>query len=97
MQFEISEERKENAFAVCFICAPEFPDRKPYKPGVNRLVVVAANDDGGKWGFIILTKEEKELIGDQLLEMEAPVDTWFWCQDFSRVCPACGTALGVED
>ena len=84
MQFEISEERKENAFAVCFVPAPMFPDRKPVKDGVNRLVVVAANDDGGKWGFVALEKGEKEMIGDLLLKMEAPTDTWFWCQDFGR-------------
>ena len=84
MRFEISADRKENAFAVALVCAPEFPGRRPCRPGVKRVIVVAPNDDWGRRGFITLTKDEKEMISDRLVEMEAPVGTWFWCQDFGK-------------
>lgn len=68
------------AFAVMLREAPAFPDQKGVKPiDVQPLVVVAANDDGGSWGWVNLDKNEKEVVGDALLNFGAGLDAWYWC------------------
>jgi len=79
MKISISETREENTFAVALVEAPPAPNKKPYKDGVHR-VVVAASDLSGEWILVNLTPREREMIESALLEMEAPSDTWLWCQ-----------------
>jgi hypothetical protein len=81
MTATISTERSHpSSFAVMLRNAPPFPDGKDTKPiDVQPLAVIAANDDGGKWGWASLDQEEKNIVGDALVAYGAGVDTWYWC------------------
>ena len=77
----ISTSRHDDGmFAVRLHPAPSFPDDQPTKPiDVQPFVLIAANDDGGAWGWVNLNQEEKELIGQQLLDDHRP-GHWYWCK-----------------
>lgn len=80
---KITKTREVNhAFAVMVIAVPSLPDDKPCKDIVRipLLAVIAANDDGGKWGFVNLNQDEKHCIGDMLLDLEIPVGEWVYCE-----------------
>lgn len=44
------------------------------------MAVAAVNDDRDEWGYIGLTIDEKNCIGDALMDFEAPAGQWLWCQ-----------------
>lgn len=84
-KFVISKEREnELAYAVCRIEVPPMPNGKPFKEDVrgNGFAVLAANDDGHKWGFITMNAKEKEAIGDQLRDLGIEPGVWVWCSEF---------------
>lgn len=70
---------KEKRFAVMLHPAPLFPDSQPPKTGVEPLAVFAANDDNGGWGWVNLNQEEKDCIGQGLLDSDAEIGKWYWC------------------
>ncbi len=73
---------KENAFSVMLVAAPDFPNNGPIKDIVRqpKKIVIAANDDGGKWGWIGLSGAEKHCIGDKLVELGVPDNEWRYCE-----------------
>ena len=81
MHCTISKERNhENAFAVCILPTPEFPMDKPSKCYVQKLAVIAANDDKGAWGFVTLKEDEKDCIGFAMMQFRAETGRWYWCE-----------------
>lgn len=81
MHCKITKTREhKTAFAVMLRNTPPFPDDKPLKNGVKKFAIIAANDNKNAWGWVSLSKKEKELIGDALLENDAIVDQWYWCE-----------------
>lgn len=82
---EISDERTdENSFCVMLLPVPPFPSNLPHNDIVRNPLqaVIAANDDGGKWVFVVLEPEEKHCIGDKLNEIGVREGEWKYCNLF---------------
>lgn len=77
----------EGAFAVMRMHAPDFPDNQPHIPDISNplTVIIAANDDGGKWGYVSLSPAEKAVIGDVMSIKEIPYGVWHYCELFEQV------------
>jgi len=87
MRYEISDKRVDaNSYVVCLVPVPEFPDKKDDLNPIVRTpllsVCAAVHDDDG-WSFCNLTADEKHIIGDKLLELKTPLNSWVWCTQFS--------------
>lgn len=86
MQVYIHKE-KEHAwsFPVMLLSVPDAPLSGSRMEGAEPYTVIAAehsNDEGTEWGWITLTPEEKELIGDKIRSEypeEDSVGRWLWC------------------
>lgn len=80
--FNERQTSEPKCFAVILHPAPKFPDDKPWKDlegGVHPYAVHAAHDDTGAWGWVSLSSEEKEMIGQKLLDHCSEVGRWYWC------------------
>ena len=86
MIFEVTEEKKDvNSFAVCLVEVPAFPIEPENVAAIVRtplLAVVGAVLDEDGWSFANLSKDEKHVIGDLMLEKKAEVNNWMWCTKY---------------
>ena len=89
IRIELSKVRKEDEFAVCLTKAPKLPGKSAVfvenKFDCN-LSVVACNDDNdcGGWGWCNLDSDEKEAIGQKLLDIDADLNVWYFCLMFKE-------------
>lgn len=85
---EINDVRKNDfSFAVALLDVPPLP--YPAGPIADFVyqplrAVAAASDAGGEWSFCNLNQQEKDCIGDALVEYRAEVDKWYWCNLFDH-------------
>ena len=82
MKCEIRNEKaNDNAFAVCLVGVPNFPTGEKLDPIIREplLAVVGATCTIDGWSFVILDKDEKHCIGDEMLRLKIKKNEWKYC------------------
>ncbi len=75
--------RLNGSIAVMLVAVPDFPDKsKRTDVIVQPYTVIAAGDSTGSWGWIHLELEEKECIGNKMLNEMCTIGTWYSCRLF---------------
>jgi len=72
------------AYAVMIQPVPNFPCNENHVQSdvcQPLLCVIAAYEGADGWGFIALSNEEKQSIGDLLVSMKAELSRWYWCEE----------------
>jgi len=85
IRIELSHIRQDDEFAVCLTKAPDLPGKASSvvqkKFGVN-IGVVGCTDWLNKeegWSWCSFESDEKEAIGQKLLDIDARLDEWYFC------------------
>ena len=74
----------DESFLVCLLETPKFPNDYKMHDGFHHLAVIAAYDNGGKLKWTALNVDEKNCIGDAMLESYCNVGEWYWCNLFEK-------------
>lgn len=92
--YKVSRHKEhQKSYIVCFLSVPAFPHEdekcrdKVHQP--KKAVIGAAQrfreeQVDGDWAFINFSGEEKELIGEQLLALNAKDGEWFYCTQYNK-------------
>ena len=74
----------DDSFLVCLIETPKFPDGYEMHDGFHNLAVAAAYIDDGKLKWTTLNEDEKNCVGDAMIDSNCDFGTWYWCDLFEK-------------
>ena len=83
----LSKSKKtSHAFMVALIPALPIPKGLKALGTITDCAIIAANDENGNeiYSYVHLESDEKQFIGDALVNACAPMNEWFWCELFGH-------------
>ena len=74
--------KSKSSFIVALLEVPSFPDESKLGDIVRTPLrsVIAATDDDKPRTFLLLDKEQKHCIGDELMRLDVKCGVWMWCK-----------------